>query len=182
MRADGRLGAAGFTNADRGLAELRLEVGDDLVGLIQIALQSLNLFIQFLLRSGGVRELFLEGGFVGLKLLVQLLGGLLGLGDGVGQGAAGGFDFYICGVGLTIGGLAGGLLHLEGAVEFVDLFGQFFDFIILKTEPGDVIGVLYFQAVNVVAEAGDFGLKGREVGTEVGDELVGIVGAASVVF
>ena len=109
LRADGRLGAAGFTYADRGLAELRLEVGDDLVGLIQIALQSLNLFIQFLLRSGGVRELFLEGGFVGLKLLVQLLGGLLGLGDGVGQGAAGGFDFYICGFGLTIGGLAGGL-------------------------------------------------------------------------
>ena len=78
--------------------------------------------------------------------------------------------------------MAGGLLHLEGAVEFVDLFGQFFDFIILKTEPGDVIGVLYFQAVNVVAEAGDFGLKGREVGAEFGDELVGFVGAASVVF
>ena len=58
LRADGRLGAAGFANADRGLAELRLEVGDDLVGLIQIALQSLNLLsVMLTMNSGGVNEI-----------------------------------------------------------------------------------------------------------------------------
>ena len=70
-----------------------------------------------------------------------------------------------------------GLFDLKGAVEFIYLFGQLLDFIILKAESGDVIGVLNLQVVYGVAQAADSGLENREVGAEFGDEQVGLVGA-----
>ena len=66
--------------------------------------------------------------------------------------------------------MSGGLFDLKGAVEFIDLFGQLLDFIILKAEARDVIGVLNLQVVYGVTEAADLGLEDREIGPEVGDE------------